>query len=41
MPKAIKKIHLRIAIGAAILMLALLVWIFQIDAATSGVGVTR
>jgi hypothetical protein len=41
MPKTIKKIHLRVAIGAAILMVALLIWIFQIDAATSGAGVTR
>jgi hypothetical protein len=29
--KPLKKIHLRVAIGAAILMVALLIWIFQID----------
>ncbi len=34
MSEGVKKIHLRIAIGGAILMVALLLWIFALDGMT-------
>lgn len=39
MPKAIKRIHLRIAIGGAILMVALFCWIFLLGGMTYVAGV--
>ena len=38
MSKGIRRIHLRIAIGGAILMVALLLWIFALDGMTYLVG---
>lgn len=41
MGKGLKRIHLRVVIGGAILMAAFLVWVFMLDGVTYFSGAAR